>query len=150
MPPNPAQNPQSLKRPGCVTAFASLLVLTALFLILVGIAIYLGAQPSFTRRPDEAMGILIFVLIIFIVACAPLFTAFGLWRLRRWSRISVVLLLLIIALLTPFFFYWFREVFIEVSSENYLVPLIFSSSLAIIIDLFILRWFAGHREYFRS
>ena len=150
MPPNPAQNPQSVKRPGCVTAFASLLVLAALFLILAGIAIYLGAQPSFTRRPDEAMGVLLFVVIIFIVACAPLFIAWGLWKQKSWSRISAILLILIVALATPFVFYWFREVFIEISGENYLPPLIFGSSLGIMLDLFVLRWFARHKEFFQN
>ncbi len=150
MPLESTQNNQSLKRPGCVTAFASLLALAALFLILAGIAIHLGAQPSFTRRPDEAMGVLLFVVIIFIVACAPLFIAWGLWRQKTWSRISAMLLIIIVALATPFFFYWFREVFIEISGDNYLLPLIFSSSLGIILDLFVLRWFARHKEYFRS
>ncbi len=150
MPSESTLNNLSLKRPGCVTAFASLLALAALFLILAGLAIYLGAQPSFTRRPDEAMGVLLFVVIIFIVACAPLFIAWGLWKQKTWSRISAMLLIIIVALATPFFFYWFREVFIEISGDNYLLLLIFSSSLGIILDLFVLRWFARHKEFFLS
>jgi hypothetical protein len=113
------------QRPGCVTAFV----------ILVGIGVALSVLTSIigvSVAPYVDTGSMIEIVIT--VASAILYGAIavGLWQLKNWARIAVIVLLGLNLLL--------------------LIALLFSGLFFAVIGLLIggycLYWFAAHAEYF--
>ncbi|MBI3737418.1 MAG: AtpZ/AtpI family protein, partial [Chloroflexi bacterium] len=75
---------EGLKRPGCVTAYAILLLLGAGLFALVSISG--GASSSF-----GSVGAGTITAIGFVVAAIYVFLAIGLWQLKNWARITVII-----------------------------------------------------------
>lgn len=118
--PGSAAPPGAHERPGCVTAYAVLMGIVAGLLGLAGIGYGLSEEDFGT------------MLIMIVVAVLYFLLARGLWRLRNWARIIVIIL----------------------QSLSVLVGIIglFSGNVVSLVGLavggYILYWFASHGEYF--
>jgi hypothetical protein len=110
----------SRERPGCVTAYVILLWIAAVLIALGGIVTGINEKQFGIVIGGVVVGGLEFVL------------ATGIWRLKNWARIIVIVL---------------QSVGVVVG-----VISLFMGNLASIIGLaiggYILYWFASHREYF--
>jgi hypothetical protein len=119
------------KRPGCVTAYA----------ILLGIAAVVSCMAGFFLPANSRDGIGIQGLssIVFAAVIAALYfvIARGLWLLRNWARIVVIVLqvLSVLGILSQL---------PNNSSGLVLIVAVFGLAIA----AYILYWFASHGEYF--
>lgn len=125
----PAPPPAPKERPGCVTAYA----------ILLG---FVGLAGLIYRD----IGLLTAALSIVI--------AYGLWKLKNWARI---LLIIFASLETAILiFSWIPLAITGVAEYSYsyipyssdLTFSIFWSIGRLIVNIIVIWWFASHREYF--
>lgn len=126
-------------RPGCVTVYAILLGAGAFFLAissLIGGIIVLGS--------DVAIGLLLMVGGSALAALEFLI-ARGLWNMRNWARI-IVIILQILGVLNGLLQMFLR---IAIFGSVSLIDIgIFILGLA--IGGYVIYWFASHGEYFRE
>ncbi len=74
------------KRPGCVTAYAVLLILGAGLFALTG----LSGGVSFSELGSAAAGTI--TIAAFVVAAIYVVVAIGLWQLKNWARILILII----------------------------------------------------------
>ncbi len=117
------------ERPGCVTAYA----------ILLGIGAVVSCIAGFLLLADSRDGIQGLSAIVFAAVTAALYLviARGLWLLRNWARIVVIVLqvLSVLGILSQL---------PNNSSGLVLILAVFGLAIA----AYILYWFASHGEYF--
>ena len=121
----------SPKRPGCVTAYAVFLVIAFAVTALGGI-IEAGGHIS-----------AIFTASVLAVLCFLLVR--GLWRLRNWARIIVIVLQSLMLLSG------LRLVYGTLRSYSYIsdpIPYVTGQFVAAAVVGYVLYWFASRREYF--
>ena len=118
------------ERPGCVTAYAILLGIAAVVSCMAGFFLL------FANRGDGIQGL---SSIVFAAVIAALYfvIARGLWLLRNWARIVVIVLqvLSVLSILSQL---------PNNSSGLVLIVAVFGLAIA----AYILYWFASHGEYF--
>jgi hypothetical protein len=129
-----AAQPTRPARPGCVTAFAILMVAGAALLILrsiLGIALS-SSVGNYLDMGDTALAEFATTACL---AVPYLAVAVGLWLMKNWARIGVIVLLSLNLVL--------------------LVALLFTGALAfpalfgLLVNGYCLYWFAAHGEHFR-
>jgi FtsH-binding integral membrane protein len=117
------------ERPGCVTAYA----------ILFGIAAVVSCMAGFFLLANSRDGVQGLSSIVFAAVIAALYfvIARGLWLLRNWARIVVIVLqvLSVLGILSQLS---------NNSSGLVLIVAVFGLAIA----AYILYWFASHGEYF--
>jgi len=117
------------ERPGCVTAYA----------ILLGIAAVVSCMAGFFLLANSRDGIqgLSSIVSAAVIAALYFVIARGLWLLRNWARIVVIVLqvLSVLGILSQL---------PNNSSGLVLIVAVFGLAIA----AYILYWFASHGEYF--
>jgi len=160
-----ASRPQG--RPGCVTAYAVLTGIGGLFGILGAITIAMllisGRQmlaeafemagPGFPIDLNTFTGAMwIYVGIALVVAAINLAIAFGLWYLKNWARIAVIVLnslgLLANLVQTVIQLSASRELFALAGASGVPLPVLIPIFIGLAIQGFIIFWFAMNRDFF--
>jgi hypothetical protein len=116
------------ERPGCVTAYAILLGIAAVVSCMAGFLLL------FARDGIQGLSSIVFAAVI---AALYFVIARGLWLLRNWARIVVIVLqvLSVLGILSQL---------PNNSSGLVLIVAVFGLAIA----AYILYWFASHGEYF--
>ena len=116
------------ERPGCVTAYAILLGIAAVVSCMAGFLLL------FARDGIQSLSSIVFAAVI---AALYFVIARGLWLLRNWARIVVIVLqvLSVLGILSQL---------PNNSSGLVLIVAVFGLAIA----AYILYWFASHGEYF--
>jgi len=146
-PDKPGDTPAP-QRPGCVTAYAVLLGIGAGLFVLAA----LGGVCGLTSDSGLGLGVgeLLILAIGLGVACLYILLARGLWRLKNWARVTVIVLQSLgvaVALLQV------CGAIGGVSggvygSETGVGPILLGAVVGLAISGYIIYWFATHRQYF--
>jgi hypothetical protein len=113
------------QRPGCVTAFAILVVIGAIFSVLNQFIPVISGSAW-----DE--GNIIGAVVALSLAGLSIAVAVGLWRLKNWARIATIVLLglnmlILVALLASGFY---------------------PAVIGILVNGYCIYWFAANKQYF--
>jgi hypothetical protein len=128
----PVLPPATKERPGCVTFYAGLLIIGGVLGVLTGI---------FSRNELVFLGMT--RGIILLVATLRMAIAYGLWKLKNWARILVIVFLL-----------WNTTGMIRSSISRIAMSgpdvrfLIAYGIISLIFYTITIWWFASHKEYF--
>jgi hypothetical protein len=150
VPPNMQVDERVLdRRPGCVSAYAVLMMIGA-FLIAIGSI--LGGLGLVGKSSGSGVAGLLILVIGPVIAVLYFLVGRGLWLLQNWARIIVMVLqsLGILSNLVSA-----RAVFIlgfsgSYSSQADLVAGIIRAVVGLAVGGYILYWFGSHGEYFRK
>jgi hypothetical protein len=130
-------SPQLAKRPGCVTAYALLLAIAA---ALVGGAVIFSLIVAVLTGDTAGMP-LGGLAILLALAAVEFLIALGVWRLRDWARVAVIVvqsLAIVTGLLG-----------LVAALEGGDVALSLGGTLiGVGVSGYIIYWFASHSEYF--
>jgi hypothetical protein len=136
--------PTEVERPGCVIAYA-------IFLWFGSAVIALTAIISFLYQPHEISGgskVAAFLLGMAILSTA---IGFGLWNLKNWARITLIVLLSLGILtngITAFAAVFAPESFGDYGSEQF--PAIICMFLfGLGISIWMIWWFVRNKRYFQ-
>jgi tetratricopeptide (TPR) repeat protein len=160
-----ASRPQG--RPGCVTAYALLTGIGGLFGVLGAMSIAMlltsGRQmlaeafemagPAFGIGLNTFTGAMwIYVGIALVVAATNVAIALGLWYLKNWARIAVIVLnslgLLANLVQTVVQLSASRELFALAGASGVPLPVLVPIFIGLAIQGFIIFWFAMNRDFF--
>ena len=119
----------SPNRPGCITVYAILLILGALA----------NGATAVSSLDDDVRFEGIFYLLLAVGGIA---IAFGLWRLKNWARIGVIVFMALSILNLGL------AVIAESISNGVELFVCALSLVGVALPAFIMHWFATHREYF--
>lgn len=130
------------ERPGCVTAYAILIGVVASLVAIGGFVSGLNLMASEGRNSGLA-GLLV-IIIAGGVAGLEFLIARGLWQLKNWARILVIVLQSL-SILTSLI-----SLCVSLSgSSDYSGIRIAGTIIGIGINVYIIYWFAGNSEYFQ-
>lgn len=147
------------RRPGCVTAYAAFMginaLLTALGAILMGIAMVVGRSSIEETMGGTEQGDWVLwasIVIALAISALSLTVAIGLWNLKNWARITVIVLQ-ILGLLGNSFPVCIGLGGISEAIDTYgfhwLFALLSCGFIAILaIGFYVIFWFAGNRDLF--
>jgi hypothetical protein len=113
------------QRPGCVTAFVLLNVVGATLLVLG--QIFTVALRTYVDEAD-----ILGLVTALVLAGLTVAVAIGLWQLKNWARIAIIVLLSLNMLLLVVFVF------------SGILPAV----IGLLIDGFIIYWFATNKQYF--
>ena len=122
--------PPAQKRPGCVTAYAILQAISAILLAIGGV-LYLDSYSAATGLLTMASAVLSGVVAV------------GLWRLKNWARI-----LLLILLGLGLAYNGLTSLLAFAGSTELQALACVPGILAFAVSGYIFYWFASHGEYF--
>lgn len=157
----------SRKRPGCITAYALLTgigaVLSALFVVASAILLsasrgmmeetLLMQDPNLMVDMDRFIGLMwIYVVVVLVFSTISLAIAIGLWSLKNWARIAVIVLQ-VLGVLSNLVYVSMSILSYRATSAAYgvqtlpafsLCPLLFG----FIIQGYIIFWFVANGDIF--
>jgi hypothetical protein len=140
--PDEPTHSRSHKRPGCVTAYAILLGIGAGLAGLFGIWSIVAVIVEGTFESDPVL-LTFFFIFLFAIAILDFLLARGLWRLKNWARIAIIVLQ---SLGVLFALLGLCATFDSSGSDA--VPAICGTVIGLGISGYIIYWFASHGEYF--
>lgn len=117
------------KRPGCVTAYA-ILMFTGAGLIAIGGMVAVS----------EGEGLI--TIIAFVLAVLYFLLAIGIWRLKNWARI-ILIIVQSVGLLVNLFLLFFA-----LGTRGSPVQSICGQGAGLLVGGYIINWFWSHGEYF--
>ena len=117
-------------RPGCVTAYAVLLVIGAILIGLGGFVV--GSDQSLAGG-----GSIVVIVLALVWAVLKFLLARGLWRQKNWARILIVIIGALSAVI---------NLLAGCAARNSSATV--SGIASGLVMAFIAYWFAMHREYF--
>ncbi len=135
MPPSVSAAPR--ERPGCVTLYAALLFLGAALVAIVGFVVaarVASSSGNVALSLAELAGLWIVAALYFLLAR-------GLWRLKNWARIIIIVIQGLGVVVD------FLLLCVSVGGSGNAQNLI-SSLVGLVTGGIILYWFSAHGEYF--
>ena len=140
------------ERPGCVTLYAVFLGITAGLTAITGITSFSGLIAGYNSR-NSSLGV-IQAAGALVLAGLALLLAKGLWQLKNWARITVIVIqslgvLISVLLFRVFGMGYAREGLSNEVDPFHLILMIIWGIMLCVIPGYIIYWFASHRECFR-
>jgi tetratricopeptide (TPR) repeat protein len=150
------------RRPGCVTVYAALLGINGAFGILGAIALAASAssfdslieKAGQTVRDPQMLATIVWaaVVVTLVMAATNLAIGVGLWHMKNWARIAVIVTQIIgvlvalaqgaVTMLT------LRQLSSLSGGQTATAPLICGVVVGLAIEGYILFWFVANRELF--
>jgi ribosomal protein L40E len=139
------------ERPGCVTLYAVLLGIVAGLTVIEGTISFFALIGGSYENPG--LGIIV-VAGILVVAGLEFLLARGLWQLKNWARITVIVIQGLGVLSSVLYFVLIalgtRAINLATREITYDTSGIIGEIVGLAISGYIIYWFASHRQHFRG